>query len=188
MGRLVLSGEELPLTAIADHHNDLKMALYSYYDPLSPSSMSRFATYTSDEVRQERDERLDELERASMLNVFGSLEAVFQIDFHQRCEHRKKDALSKAFCELRKHLGQKRVVLDEHIFKTWKKHAPNWNRYIGELNGAFNMRNWLAHGRYFEPALGKKYNYEDIYVLAERVLKSLPFLYTGNVSTDSVTS
>jgi hypothetical protein len=46
---------------------------------------------------------------------------------------------------------------------------------IGELRGAFRFRHWLAHGRYWTPKLGRRYNYEDVYALADETFKSFPF-------------
>lgn len=37
---------------------------------------------------------------------------------------------------------------------------------LGELAGAFRYRHWLAHGRYWQPKLGRKYDYLSVFGLA----------------------
>jgi hypothetical protein len=68
--------------------------------------------------------------------------------------------------------------LDEDIFETWKEKSPAPGpRLISELRGAFKLRHWLAHGRYYEPNLGrKKYDFNFVYSLADDVLNSFELL------------
>jgi hypothetical protein len=47
---------------------------------------------------------------------------------------------------------------------------------IDDLIGAFGYRNWLAHGRYWIPKLGRKYDYESVYKPAEDILGNFPFV------------
>jgi hypothetical protein len=49
-------------------------------------------------------------------------------------------------------------------------------KLIGDLRGAFNFRHWLAHGRYWEPKLGRNYDFVTVYGLAASVLSSFPLL------------
>jgi hypothetical protein len=49
------------------------------------------------------------------------------------------------------------------------------DKVIGDLKGAFKYRHWLAHGRYWEPKLGQKYDYYSVYILAESIFGSFPF-------------
>ena len=45
-----------------------------------------------------------------------------------------------------------------------------------DLKGAFKFRHWLAHGRYWDPNLGrKKYDFQSLYALAEEFFEC--FLY-----------
>jgi hypothetical protein len=52
----------------------------------------------------------------------------------------------------------------------WKQEFPTQKLLLGELKGALNYRHWLAHGRYWEPKLGRKYDYESLYLLVQTVL------------------
>jgi hypothetical protein len=77
---------------------------------------------------------------------------------------------------LRKAYGAQiwRVPLAEKIFEIWRTVYPETSYLIGELKGAFRFRHWLAHGRYFQPKLGRKYDYEGLYLLAISVLTQFP--------------
>ena len=47
-------------------------------------------------------------------------------------------------------------------------------KLIGDLRGAFRFRHWLAHGRYWNPKLGQKYDFVSVYSLAANVLGDFP--------------
>jgi hypothetical protein len=47
---------------------------------------------------------------------------------------------------------------------------------IGELRGAFKFRHWLAHGRYWKPKFGRRYDFNDIYTIADIALKHFDLL------------
>lgn len=66
----------------------------------------------------------------------------------------------------------KKARLKEDIFETWKQNssAPI-PRLSGDLRDAFHFRDWVAHVRYREPKPRGKYDYDDVYSLAENVLK-----------------
>jgi hypothetical protein len=50
---------------------------------------------------------------------------------------------------------------------------------IGDLRGAFRFRHWLAHGRYWTPKLGRRYDFDDVFALADLTLRSFPFYEFG---------
>jgi hypothetical protein len=58
----------------------------------------------------------------------------------------------------------------------WKREPTIRAGLISDLIGAFRYRDWLAHGRYWPPKLGRKYDYESVYKLAEDILDSFPFV------------
>jgi hypothetical protein len=103
------------------------------------------------------------------------MEAIFRIDYEQRCYLKKKDPLSRAFRDLHKH-RRSNVSLEEEIFDLWKEYTNGAKQLISELKGAFKYRHWLAHGRYWTPKLGRKYDFVSLYALATNVLSSLPLL------------
>jgi len=171
--RVTFSGQHLNLANIAAHYNDVEAALRHYFaDPLAQGN--RFAGYTLDQVSEELELRLEEEDRSCALSILATLEAAFRIDYLQRVYKRKKDVLSKEFRALYKAKGT-RISLDE-IFYVWTKHSNAPKRLIGDLRGAFNYRHWLAHGRYWNPKLGQRYDYDSIYRLADNIFKSFPLI------------
>ncbi len=108
--------------------------------------------------------------------MLTALEAAFRVDYLYRCQKKMKDDLSRAFRKIYRD-REENARLDEDIFETWKRKslAPG-PRLIGELRGAFKFRHWLAHGRYWEPKLGRKYDFNFIYSLADDVLNAFPLL------------
>ena len=123
--------------------------------------MIRFAGYTPDEVRNEMNARLEEHERTTSLNLLAALEAAFRIDFLQRCYERRKDRLSRALRQIYTQ-QERRVSLEDDILPAWRQNSSVSPRVIANLKDAFRYRHWLAHGRYWEPKLGRKYDYQGL--------------------------
>jgi hypothetical protein len=176
--RVSFSGEHLGLPKIAAHHQDLESSLRLYFSVGSPSYPVRFAGYAATKVAHELRERLKEVDLTSILTVLASVEAAFQIDYLQRCYRRKKDPVARTFRDIYKAKGD-HASLDEEIFEAWKNNSPGKGPIIGELRGAFRFRHWLAHGRY-RAQIGRRYDFNDIFALAEITLSSFPFFEFGD--------
>ncbi len=85
----------------------------------------------------------------------------------------KKDILSRTFKEIFDLKGNE-ASLEQDIFNSWKHPSDVPNYIVSELIGAFKYRHWLAHGRYWEPKLGSKYDYHSIYTLGQLIVSSFP--------------
>ena len=170
----------ITIADIAEYHSDVDASLRIYFSSLAPHFPQRFFGYSSPQLHMELDIRLNENALRSALAVLARLEGVFRVDYEQRCKRRKRDQVSKDFRELSKRhrLRQTHVRLEEEIFEVWRQHSPQTPELIGELRGAFRLRHWLAHGRYWTPKFGRRYDYTDIYTLASIVLQHFPFYST----------
>ena len=176
--RVSFSKLNLNLQEIAEHHSDIENALKDYYSfsgGVGLSSQSKFRGYTQQELLTEFKKRIEELERTSSLSLLSSLEASLIIDYLSRCYGKKKDPLSRDLRELHNSKAQ-RASLEQDILTIWKKHHPDFQPLISELIGAFKYRHWLAHGRYWKPKLGRKYDYQYTYSLAIQLYSSLPLM------------
>jgi hypothetical protein len=125
-------------------------------------------------VTDELGERLDEADLTSSLTVLASVEAAFRIDYLQSCYRRKKDPVSRAFRSIDKAKRQ-HASLEDDIFEAWLDNTSGIRSIVGELRGAFRFRHWLAHGRYWTPKLGRRYDFNAVYALADQTLRSFPF-------------
>jgi hypothetical protein len=173
--RVTFSRKNVDITKYALHHIDLEQALRLYFSTSSPQYLARFTGQAPAAVGEEMQRRLDELDFSSALTVLGATEAVFRIDYLQRCYLKLRDNLSREFRAIHNQRGS-RASLDEDIFQAWETHSPADVSVISALRGAFNFRHWLAHGRYWEPKLGRKYDYITVYGLAEAAFAKLPLI------------
>ena len=177
--RFVLSHEHLDIEQIEGRRQDTEAAIEAYFAIGNPGSAQRFLWYTPDEVRTEKEVLIKELRRSASMDVFGALEAAFQIDFLQRCYRRKKDDVSRAFQSLdRFHREKNRRVPLPNILTAWRENSDVQPRVIEDLKRAFKYRHWLAHGRYWNPMF--QLDYDEVYTLAERTLDSFPFEENAN--------
>ena len=161
------------LTKMAEFRNDLDSSLRLYFSKYSPRYEVRFVGYSRSQIVEELQHRLKEAELMASLAVFAFLEGAFRIDYEHRCLDRKKDPVSRALRQIYKEKHQ-RAKLSEDIFETWSRCEPELRRVVGDLRAAFHLRNWLAHGRYWKPKLGRKYDFNDVFRLADKTLRSFP--------------
>lgn len=159
------------LLEFAIYHYDVVSSLRLYFSEASPSFASRFFERRRDEVAAELANRLELTDLRSSFFVLTNLEHCFRGDYEFRCKRKMKDPVSRAFRQAYK-LRDTRVNLDEDIFQVWAEHSIGSQRLIGELRSAFKFRNWVAHGQYGEPKLGRKYDFSFIYGLADDVLNA----------------
>lgn len=178
--RVSFSSEYQSLLEVAEHHLACAEALRRYYLEWLPANTAprRFAGYSPDDFRDELASRLQELDRASALAVLTAVEAALRIDYLWRSYRRLKDPLSRAFRELENTRGH-RAGLEEDILRLWKQHQPESAAPISHLIGALKYRHWLAHGRYWKPKFGRKYDYQTVYEIADALLSELQLSETG---------
>lgn len=168
------SNENLDIVIIDDYHQKIESAISLYYSNENPEFSILFNSYSSSEIQDACQSKIDEHEKLVIMNLFAAVEAMFRIDYLQRCYRKKKDVLSVAFRSIYKTKG-KRVSLEDDIFIAWKDNTAYPSRLISDLKGAFRYRHWLAHGRYWEPKLGRKYDYFSVFTLVQTVFDSFPF-------------
>ncbi|WP_159950179.1 hypothetical protein [Rhizobium sp. 18065] len=173
--RVAFSGDNQSISHIALHHSDLENALRAYFSLTSDQISGRFLGYSKSDLTIELQERLYEIGLSSSMAVLAAVEASFRIDYLQRCQQRRKDPISRTFREIYA-LKQTHASLEEDIFGAWTDSFDGAKLIIGELRGAFKFRHWLAHGRYWKPKLGRRYDFDDIYTIAEIALKQFDLL------------
>ncbi len=165
------------IKVIATYHQDTETALRLFFSPANPHLPPRLMEESPSKLNAELEERLAETDLRSALAILFRLEAAFRVDFCRRCQEKKRDPVSRAFRDLKKTKGSK-VRLDDDIFEIWRKEYPELSRLISELAGAFNFRHLHAHGNYWTPKLGRKYDYRSVYYLADSVLTNFKFIWT----------
>jgi len=159
--RVVFSGLQPGLPEIAAHHRDLESSLKHYFSAGSPGYLRFEVGDAATTVTVELRRLLDEVDSTSSLAVLAAVEARFRIDYLQRCYRRDKHPLSRAFRNIHK-AKQHRAPLEDEIFEAWVGSSSDLRPLIGELRGAFKLRHWLAHGRYWKPKFGRRYNFDDV--------------------------
>jgi hypothetical protein len=104
---------------------------------------------------------LDEADKQACLFLIASAEAAIRVDFLERVYEKRKDRVSRAFRDIYKSRcehDKTRVRLDRDILETWASEITRAKTAVGTFKGALKFRHWLAHGRYWVPKLGRKYD------------------------------
>jgi hypothetical protein len=173
MARVSFSYSTADIYEISLHHADLIASLRLFFSSGAPSFATRFLGYSAQQVASDLDSRIAEIDMAYSMTILAALEGRLRTDYLQRSYRRLRDPLSKALRRLHDERDN-RAGLDDEILSIWKDHTTGLDRLIGDLRGAFKYRHWLAHGRYWEPKLGRKYDFNSIFGLAVAVLANFP--------------
>ena len=140
-------------------------------------SNSRLLGMTDEEIDSFFLLQGQELELLTMLGLLSAAEAAIRLDYLDRVENRWKDRVSKHFQTIHKKLSARgraeKVSLEEHILDTWKALVPQAKNPVGEFKGALELRNWLAHGRYWARRPSRRYTPNDVYDIAHQLLQVL---------------
>jgi hypothetical protein len=171
----LLFATNLELSELAAYQEDVTASLRLYFSSASPTFPIRFAGQSYEEIADGLAARVKESDIRSCFALLTGLEASFQIDFSARCRKKFKDDLSVYFRSIRKARGA-RVRLDEDILEGWKLHTSASALLISQIRGAFKFRHWIAHGRYWSPKLGKKYDFDSVYLMVSSVVSGFPFV------------
>jgi hypothetical protein len=163
------------LGGAVQYHYDVVESLRRYFNPDLPCSLARLDGFPRARIVVRPAEYIEETDLRSALAMLTLIDAAFKKDYRYRCENKLKDDLSRAFRVIHKRKPDyQNVNLEMVIFDAWSRHAPGERQLIGDLRGAFRFRNWLAHGRYWPPKLGRKYDFDYLFRLADAVYSTLP--------------
>jgi len=167
--RLSRSNKQLALEELYFYKIDAEQGLKKLF--AEPHSKESLLFLTPAEIKELLAQRIKELELQASLTLFTSLEAMFQIDFHNRIEKRARDELSQIFKE-RNQQGSARISFEGDILNMWEDVYPQTRKYFQPIKAALKYRHWLAHGRYWllkSPAM----DFEELYGLAETLQNTL---------------
>lgn len=131
-----------------------------------------------------RDESLDELRNrfasarkhlryAAMLHLLTTAEALLRLDFERLSKRKRKPAIFRRFRKIRRERGEK-IRVEEDILDTWIDVYPETGQSIREFKGVVPLRDWLAHGRYWSPKIGRhEYEVEDVFDIASEMFNQM---------------
>jgi hypothetical protein len=167
--RVSFSSQEQSLEEIATHHADVQAGLFEFFAGSSQALLDRYADAKIDEAR---DKSLSELDFTSSLSVLSSVEAAVRLDYLRRVYGRWRDPLSRAMKVLHRR-KENRARLEDELIHLWSEQTGVRDVLLSELVGAFNYRHWLAHGRYWTPKFGRRYDYQTVYEIAQEFIDAM---------------
>ncbi|MCL2193414.1 MAG: hypothetical protein FWB78_08470 [Treponema sp.] len=167
--RLSRSNEERNTLSINETYNSLVSIInFSFQDESYLGA--NFPALKKDEWQKIKESQLTEVDIYTSFDLLSSIEARFTLDYHIRCEKRFRDEITKRFRELKGKLETKsqRVEFERDILEIWENCYPQENIF-SEIKSAFRYRHWIAHGRYWNPKLGRKYDFTYINLISANI-------------------
>ena len=163
----VLRWYELQLTLLIEEDRRLPQLLELDAAP------DRYRDQTLEELRQAFASARKHLQYAAMLHLLTTAEALLHLAFDDLSKHERKPAISRQFRKIGRERGFK-IRLEEDILNTWVKVYPETAPSIREFKGVVPLRDWLAHGRYWNPKVGRPiYSVRDVFDIASEMLTSM---------------
>lgn len=175
MAKVSLSGQALTLPEVARHNSAVLAAAYDFFanpDRAVLSAHPSLRGYIGLPLDEVRTSVLAEIDHNSALSVLSCAEAAIRTDYLRRVYDKQKDDLSRALRRIYK-VKEERARLDDDLLFCWRDHSNVSKALVSELIGAFNYRNWLAHGRYWTPKFGRRYDFSTVYPIADVFLRSI---------------
>jgi hypothetical protein len=174
--RISRSFNERTPDEIAQTHRILVGSVNTWFQTKKYLADEYFLLKSDTEVDQIKNIQLTEVEKYTSFDIMASIEAMFIIDYHRRCEEKLKDDVSRDFRAIYKKVEKKgRVEFKEHILDIWIKYNPN-NELLKELNTIFKYRHWIAHGRYWLLKMNpSKYDFQYLHVLCSQIKDNFGF-------------
>jgi hypothetical protein len=108
-----------------------------------------------------------------MLHLLTTTEALLRLAFDDLSKRQTKPAIFRRFRKTKRERGKK-IRLEEDILNTWIEVYPETARSIREFKGVVPLRDWLAHGRWWNPKLGRPvYEVGDVFDIASEMLNRM---------------
>ena len=171
--KVSFSEQEKDLDAVWSWYEDQKLALKLYRNELidsinnSKPVQERFTALTIAELREYFDESEMELEHLCAFNIISATEALLRIDFYKKVYQKRRSEVARAFREIHKKGNE--ISLERDILDTWKSIVVECKNDVSDLMGLMRYRHWLAHGRYWKPKLGMRYDVLVSYTISKRI-------------------
>jgi hypothetical protein len=176
------SGEQLSLTKIWIWYEETEQALNIYQQEVThalisgKSVSSTFSGMTRKDINQYFFQHKKELEQLVSLNLMASAEASLRVDYLTRVlrGNKKKNKIDRKFQELYHQKGN-RASLRDDILEMWKTVHPECSNSVSDFRGTLNVRDWLAHGRYWTPNFGRKYGAALVFNISKKLFETIPY-------------
>ena len=174
MAKVKFDFSECPLDPreISLYYNRAVSSIECKYSQNDNASYSvDFFSYSEKDVASEKNKLLDELSVQATLCLLSYEESRFRIDFIIRCQSRKKDFLTKSFRQFYKPAKRPySYSLADDIIAVWKKFLPENKTIFDRFINAYNYRNWIAHGRYWNfKDNPRKFSFDAVWMLHEEL-------------------
>lgn len=176
ISKVSFSKSHSTITEIEEYYVDSEGSLNFYFNPSNLTIVpAKFIGYTKEELANELKNRKETLDRMCSLELLAAVEAHIRIDYLVRCQNKKRDPFSKSLRAIHSKKKHKASLVDD-IALAWKQHFPEHKSRLDALGKALDFRNWLAHGRYWQPKKSPhiyRYDYLSVYSLASDILENM---------------
>jgi hypothetical protein len=133
----------------------------------------RYRDESLDDLREQFASARRHLQYAAMLHLLTTTEALLRLAFEDISKRKTKSVIFRRFRKIGRERGGK-IRLEEDILNTWSEVYPETARSIREFKGVVPLRDWLAHGRYWNPKIGRPiYEVRDVFDIASEMLNRM---------------
>jgi hypothetical protein len=154
--------------ALLDFRNKIRLFLAEFLQDKENINHKKFIGMTPQEFESYFKESNKELDYLVCFDLLSATEAVLRMDYNEKVSLKLKTETARKFREINKEKGNK-VSLEEDIIKVWKQYDTSTTSDFSDFLGSLKYRHWLAHGRYWNPKIGRIYTPETVYAIAQKI-------------------
>jgi len=133
----------------------------------------RYRDESLGELREQFASARKHLQYAAMLHLLTTTEALLRLAFEALSKRKTKPAIFRQFRRIKRERGES-IRLEDDILNTWIDTYPETARSVREFKGVVPLRDWLAHGRYWNPKIGRsEYDVRDVFDIASEMLNRM---------------
>jgi len=164
------SGLHIDIDYVSHKKSAIERAVILRYSTKNPDYNADFVGFSEKEIEAERENIIKENDITHCLLLLTSIEAMIRLDADQKYCEKKKNPLSKEIKLIYDRTKGERIKLDDLIKVRIKNDNTKIKKHYDFLNKCFEYRNWLAHGRYWDPKKIPKFDFDAILLVTLNII------------------
>jgi len=175
MAKISLSRKEKSIDSILNWYEDQVEALRDLknkivraviYSNAGVKVNPKFLELTIGEIDEYFENSEEELNHLVCFDLISATEALLRVDYYDKISKKDKSPVGREFRVINKKKRNK-VSLEDDIVTTWK--TATGDTSFSNFLGLLKYRHWLAHGRYWQPKLGRQFSVDIAYEISENI-------------------
>ncbi|MBS1515533.1 MAG: hypothetical protein JSS63_10890 [Bacteroidetes bacterium] len=158
---------------------NLKKELKRNQTLLSDPKFTSLKYMTSEEFENYFYNLIFQIEILTTFNIIAATEGKIKEDFNLKLKKSISNNITDQYKELKRKIINRYRCSEENFMRylnidevvdIWKTVQTGLVHDVGYVKGMFNFRNWVAHGRFWDPNFGRNYSPKDAHMYSTNLI------------------